>query len=92
MRNKIRSEIQKQPFPFYLDEREREQYQSYRDILERYGVETVYAFRKVGRGKQWWFCRTSDFGTTKTGNVCVRQENAIPMQEFVTSVKAINRN
>ena len=68
-------------------------YRSYRDILERFGVETVYAFRKVGgRGKQWWFCRTSDFGTTKTGNVCVRQENATPMQEFVTSVKAINGN
>ena len=91
----IRFEVKSknEPFPFYLDEREREQYQSYRDILERYGVETVYAFRKVGgRGKQWWFCRTSDFGTTKTGNVCVRQENATPMQEFVTSIKAINGN
>ena len=49
----IRFEVKSknEPFPFYPNEREREQLQSYQDVFTDFGVETVYAFRKVG-GKE----------------------------------------
>ena len=78
-------------FPFYLNAREREQFASYEKIFTDFGVETVYAFRKVGgRGEKWWFCPISCFSQSKTGNRCVRQEDTIPLHSFVTSIEDIN--
>ena len=81
------------PFPFYPNTRERDQLQSYENIFTEFGVETVYAFRKVGgKGEKWSFCPISCFSQSKTGNSCVRQEDAIPLHTFVTTIEAINGN
>jgi len=81
------------PFPFYPNPRERDQLQSYQNIFTEFGVETVYAFRKVGgKGEKWSFCPISCFSQSKTGNSCVRQEDAIPLHTFVTTIEDINGN
>ena len=81
------------PFPFYLNAREREQYQTYLRLWEEKEVETVYAFRKVGgTGEKWRFCRLTDFSTTRTGNKRVRQEDTMDMNTFITQIASINGN
>tara|TARA_B100000131_G_C18087323_1_gene600723 strand:+ start:941 stop:1393 length:453 start_codon:yes stop_codon:yes gene_type:complete len=91
----IRFEVKSknEPFPFYPNEREREQLQSYQDVFTDFGVETVYAFRKVGgKGEKWSFCPISCFSNSKTGNPCVRQEDAIPLHTFITTIEDICAN
>ena len=80
-------------FPFYLNERERQQYNTYLKLYEEKNVETVYAFRKVGgSGEKWRFCRLTEFSTTKNGNPTVRQEDTIGMIDFINQINSINPN
>lgn len=76
------------PFPLYLSERERLQFQNYQELENATGVKTYYAIRKVGHGKKWWFARMSDFTETKNGHPCLKYESVMEMEHFTTLVQA----
>tara|TARA_R110002167_G_scaffold48330_1_gene142647 strand:- start:112 stop:558 length:447 start_codon:yes stop_codon:yes gene_type:complete len=80
-------------FPVYLNERERGQYKKYAQLYEDKGVETIYAFRKVGGlGEKWRFCNLTDFSTSRNGNPTVRYDDTIGMIDFITQLNSINVN
>ena len=75
-------------WPFYINGKNKVQYERYLELRELYGLEVIYALRVVG-GKgddKWRFAHLNDFSTTNRGNACIRYENTGGLSTMVSTM------
>ena len=75
-------------WPFYINGKNKVQYERYLELRESYGLEVIYALRVVG-GKgddKWRFAHLNDFSTTNRGNACIRYENTGGLSTMVSTM------
>ena len=75
-------------WPFYINGKNKTQYERYLELLESYGIEVIYALRIVGskEKEKWRFAKLTDFSLTNRGNACTKLENTGGLLTLVSTM------